>query len=94
MLSDYAQTFFKSDDKQKLRELDYGRSPVRVRQIIMKSNGEARAKPLCFVCNNFVSRHFLGECLKFEDLSKESKRQTVIDVGRCLNCLFVGHFCL
>ena len=44
------------------------------------------------MCNDLVSRHFLGECLKFKDLSNQSKRQTVIDAGRCLNCLSVGHF--
>ena len=119
MSSDYAQTFFKSDDKEKLRDSSYGRGPVRVRQTIMKSNEETRAKPfssvksgmnnhigtrnnpklkgtkpppLCFVCNDLVSRHFLGECPKFKDLSNENKRQTVIDAGRCLNCLSVGHF--
>ena len=38
MSSDYAQTFFKSDDKEKLRDSSYGRGSVRVRQTIMKSN--------------------------------------------------------
>ena len=40
MSSDNAQTFFESDDKEKLRDSSYGRGPVRVRQTIMKSNEE------------------------------------------------------
>ena len=67
----------------------------RNNQIGTRNNPKLRGTkppPLCFVCNDLVSRHFLGECLKFKDLSNESKRQTVIDAGRCLNWLSVGHF--
>ena len=53
--------------------------------------GDTKLPHLCFVCNDFVFRYFLDESLKFKDLSKESKRQTVIDASRCLNCLSAGH---
>ena len=37
MTSDYAQTFFKSDDKEMSRESGVGRGSVRIRQIVVKS---------------------------------------------------------
>ena len=112
MSSDYAQTFFKNDEKEKPRGSAGGRGPVRVRQVAVKSQVGARdgpsAKPnengrssktvglkqppLCFVCNDSESRHFLANCPKFSGLSKEDKKRTVMNAGRCLNCLAVGHF--
>ena len=37
MRSDYAQTFFKLNDKEKLRESGLGRGSVRVRQVAVKA---------------------------------------------------------
>ena len=37
MTSDYAQTFFKSEDKEKTRETSEGRNLVRVRQVAFES---------------------------------------------------------
>ena len=37
MTSDYAQTFFKSADKEKLRESGVGRGYVRVRNVAIKA---------------------------------------------------------
>ena len=50
-----------------------------------------RTLPLCFVCNDSVSRHFLNNCSVFNGLSKEDKKQAVINAGRCLNCFSIGH---
>ena len=38
MTSDYAQTFFKSEDKEKTRETSGGRNSVRVRQVAFESS--------------------------------------------------------
>jgi len=40
MSSDYAQTFFKTEEKGKVCDSGLGRGSVRVRQVIVKSNGE------------------------------------------------------
>ena len=46
MTSDYAQTFFKSDEKEKTRELNNGRyNQVRVRQVTVKTNNETQELP-------------------------------------------------
>ena len=107
MSSDYAQTFFRSGEKDKPRDSDYGRASVRVRQVAMKSqnfNDSAlplkesaikpgsgiiksrgpKVTPLCFVCDDSTSRHFLSSCTKFNNLLKD-KRQTVRNANRCLN---------
>ena len=112
MTSDYAQSFFKSDEKEKPRADSGGsRGPVRVRQVAVESNQTPDAQtnpratesqnnlqsrnqkppPLCFVCHDSVSRHFLGECQTFKNLSNDRKKRTVTDAGRCLNCLSLGH---
>ena len=44
--------------------------------------------PKCFVCSD---RHYLLDCDKFNALSDHLKRQTVLDSGRCFNCLSLGH---
>ena len=113
--SDYAQTFFKSEDKEKTRETNGGRNSVRVRQVAFESNEtealctikngpvsrdgtlrnqrsyNAKPPPFCFVCNDSVSKHFLGDCDKFKSMTDERKRRAVIEAGRCLNCLSLGH---
>ena len=115
MTPDYTQTFFKLDDKEKLREFGVGRGFVRVRQIAVKapvvqisqpnnkepdlrnnSEGNQRTQltkppPLCFVCNDFVSKHFLADCKTFKTFTNERKKRVVVGAGRCLNCFSLGH---
>ena len=46
MTSDYAQTFFKNDEKDKTREPNSGRgSQVRVRQVAVKTKKETQGLP-------------------------------------------------
>ena len=127
--SDYAQTFFKSEEKDKCQKgRERGSSQeVRVRQVavnsdnghpygghrqqrsnIARESGVARPEgyphrrslrkqpskspPLCFVCDDEKSRHFLADCDKFKHLTRQQQqRKTVIDANRCLNCLSRGH---
>ena len=110
MSSDYAQTFFRSEDKDKPRDSGYGRASVHVRQVAVKSQDRPlkesatktgsgivksrgpKVPPLCFVCDDATSRHFLGSCTKFINLSMDDKKQIVINANRCLNCSAKGHF--
>ena len=46
----------------------------------------------CFLCANEKLKHFFGDCPKFEKLSVVDKRKKIIEAGKCLNCLSVGHF--
>ena len=48
----------------------------------------AKSPPECFLC---AEKHYLADSAKFKALSNHLKRQTVIDSGRCLNCLSLGH---
>ena len=53
--SDYAQAFFKSEDKEKLREPPGGRSEFRVRQVALDSgvgahNGSAESRGSAAAC--------------------------------------------
>ena len=48
----------------------------------------AKSPPECFLC---AEKHYLADCAKFKALSNHLKRQTVIDSGRCLNCLSLGN---
>ena len=115
MTSDYAETFFESDDKEKSREPGVGRGSVRVRQVEVKapvvqtsqtnnkgpdlrnnSGGNQRPQltkpPLpCFVCNDSVSKHILGDCKTFNTFTNARKKRVVVGAGRCLNCLSLGH---
>ena len=50
----------------------------------------SKPPPLCFVCDNEKSRHFLADCDKFKHL-KGQQRKIVIDANRCLNCLSRGY---
>ena len=111
MMSEYAQTFFKSNDKEKSRDPAPGSLCVRqvgVEMVEQSSDGEgldkqgnsskkwskvsAKSPPNCFLCANEKLKHFLGDCAKFKKLSIANKRKKVIEAGRCLNCLSVGHF--
>ena len=47
--------------------------------------------PLCFVCSDSVSRHFLGDCETFEIFANERKYSFVVGAGRYLNCFSLGH---
>ena len=115
MTSDYAQTFFKSDDKEKSHESGVGRGSVRVRRVAVKApvlqisqtnkrgpdlrNNSRKNQmpqptkppPLCFVCNDSVSKHFLGNCKTFKTFTNERKKRVVVGARRCLNCLTLGH---
>ena len=48
--------------------------------------------PICFVYSQDGSRHYLGDCSKFLQLSPREKRRTFIAAGRGLNCLPTEHF--
>ena len=47
--------------------------------------------PLCFVCNDSVSKHFLGDCETFKTFTNERKKRVVVGAGRCINCLSLDH---
>ena len=57
---------------------------------VATNNKRSLSRPLpdCFVC---AEKHYLVDCDKFKVLPNNFKRQTVVDSGRCLNCLSVGH---
>ena len=107
MTSDYAETFFESDDKEKLRESRVGRGSVCVRQVEVKapvvqtsqtnnkgldlrnnSRGNQRPQltklhPPCFVCNDSVLKHILGDCETFKTFTNTRKKRVVVGAGRC-----------
>ena len=94
MTSDYAQTFFKHDEKDTSKSSENGRRRgfARVRQVAVTSGmGQTKSLPLCFICSGSNSRHFIGDCKLFKSFSNECKKRSVIDAGRCLNCLALGH---
>ena len=45
----------------------------------------------CFLCNDSVSKHFLGDCKTFKTLTNERKKRVVVGARRCLNCLSLDH---
>ena len=47
--------------------------------------------PLCFVCDDSMSKHFLGDCETFKTFANERKKRVVVNAGRCLNCLSLDH---
>ena len=48
----------------------------------------AKPKPDCFVC---AKKHYLADCDQFKILPDYQKKQTILDAGRCLNCLSLRH---
>ena len=115
MTSDYAQSFFKSDDKDRASGPSNGHTALRVRQVAVigerpgarsaetvgessrncnKTQHSTKPPPVCFVCNDPRSKHFLTDCKQFKSKTPEQKRKTVIDAARCFtrNCLSLGHF--
>ena len=94
LTSDYAQTFFKHDKKDTSKSSENGRRRgfACVRQIAVTSGmGQTKSLPLCFICSGSNSRHFIGDCELFKSFSNECKKRSIIDAGRCLNCLALGH---
>ena len=107
MSSNYVQTFFRSDGKDKQRHSGEGRGTARVRQEAVKTKGRmdgqsavksdslngadnaeriqrprgSQMAPLCFMCNDNSSRHFLNNCPKFNGLSTEDKKRSVVKSG-------------
>ena len=69
--------------------------PVHVKLVLLKpsygANDKPKSPPICFVCSKPDSKHFLMDCEIFNDLSPKSRRQTVIEAKRCLNCLSLDH---
>ena len=57
-----------------------------------KAQHSTKPPPVCFVCNDLRSKHFLTDCEQFKSKTPEQKRKTVIDAARCFNCLSLGHF--
>ena len=47
--------------------------------------------PLCFVCNDSKSKHFLGDCETFKTFANERKKRFVVGAEWCLNCISLGH---
>ena len=113
MTSDYAQSFFKSDDKDRASGPSNGHTALRVRQVAVigerpgarsaetvgessrscnKTQHSTKPPPVCFVCNDPRSKHFLTDCEQFKSKTPEQKRKTVIDAARCFRCLSLGHF--
>ena len=112
MTSDYEQSFFKSDGKDRASGSGNGHMADRVKHVPI--NGErpgacsietvgkssrscnkthfTKPPPVCFVCNDPRSKHFLTDCEKFKSKTLEQKRKTVIDSARCFDCLSLGHF--
>ena len=56
------------------------------------SKVSVKSPPNCFLCVNEKLKHFLGDCAKFKKLSIADKKKKIIEAGKCLNCLSVGHF--
>ena len=46
----------------------------------------------CFLHVDEKLKHFFADCPKFKKLSVVDKRKKIIEAGKCLNCLSVGHF--
>ena len=112
MTSNYGQSFFKSDDKDRASGSGNGHMVLRVRQVAV--NGErpgarsvetvgessrscnkthsTKPPPVCFLCNDPRSKHFLSDCELFKSKISDQKRKTVIDPARCFSCLSLGHF--
>ena len=89
MTSDYAQTFFNADEKDKSREFNMSRGPVRIRKVAVNPSDKQndlpgpsnsvsaqnqKRLPLCFVCNDSNSRHYLAECETLKNFSNERKK--------------------
>ena len=73
------------DSQDKPRYVDSVSASVPANQRITK------LPPECFVCAENGKRHYLADCVKFKELTNHMKRQPVLDSGRCLNCLSLGH---
>ena len=43
-----------------------------------------KSPPLCCVCNDSVSKHFLGDCETFTIFANERKKRVVVSAGRTL----------
>ena len=84
------QVAFKSNETEALRLIKDG-PDSRDETLRNQRSNNVKPPPFCFVCNDFVSKHFFGDCEKFESLTDERKKRAVIDAGRCLNCLSLGH---
>ena len=39
--------------------------------------------PPCFVCNDSVSKHILGDCETFKTFTNARKKRVVVGAGRC-----------
>ena len=118
MSSDYVQTFFKNNQKDKPRDFKSVRNSFGVRQVAIKSKpttlmltgsstkrepevrdktqraykrSPTRAPPNCFICIDSRYKHFLVDCERFANLTIDGKRQMIINAGRRLNCLSLGH---
>ena len=50
---------------------------------------EWQQSPRCFLCSTEISdkRHFLHNCLNYQRLTPEEKRNAIIQAHRCLNCV-------
>ena len=46
---------------------------------------------IVFLCIDSGYKHFLADCERFANLSIDCKGQIIINAGRCLNCLSLGH---
>ena len=55
------------------------------------ANDKSKPPPVCFVCSKPDPKDFLMDCEIFKDLSPKSRRQTVIEAKKCLNCLSLDH---
>ena len=83
------QVAFESNETEALRSIKDG--PVS-RDGTLRNQRSYNAKTLHFAsCAMTVSKHFLGNCDKFESMTDERKRRAVVEAGRCLNCLSLGH---
>ena len=94
MTSDYAQTFFKHDEKDTSKSSENGRRRgfARVRQVAVASGmGQTKSLSLCFICSGSNCRHFIGDCELFKSYCNECKKRSIIEAGRYLNCLALGH---
>ena len=81
------QVVVKAPVVQTSQTTDKGHSNSRGNQ----SSQLTKPPPLCFVCNDSVSIHFLGVCETFKIFANERKKRVVVGAGRCLNCLSLGH---
>ena len=64
---------------------------IKIEQVGLATT-PTKPPPVCFVCNDPRSKHFLTDCELFKRKASDQKRKTVVDAARYFNCPSFGHF--